>query len=220
MTSTSGETDPRVARSRARVLDAVAFLLVDKGVRGVTVEAVMARSGVARATVYRHWPTRQELVLAGLRHLLPPPAPPVVVDGTLSQRLTSSLGELARQMAVEPWASAIPALLEAARGEPEIAAATARFVADRQAPLRALLREAAEDGSLPSVDVELALAQLLGPLVYRRLISSEPLDEALCANVVEGFLRGHATRDTANAVGGVSSPGATAHDRPATTVEG
>lgn len=220
MTSTSGETDPRVARSRARVLDAVASLLVETGVQEVTVEAVMARSGVARATVYRHWPTRQELVLAGLRHLVPPPLPPIVVDGTLSQRLTSSLGELARQMAVEPWAHAIPALLEAARREPEIAAATARFVADRQAPLRAVLRDAVEDGSLPSVDVELALAQLLGPLVYRRLITSEPIDEALCTHVVEDFLRGHASRNTANAVGGLSSPGATGHDRPATTVEG
>jgi TetR/AcrR family transcriptional regulator of autoinduction and epiphytic fitness len=220
MTSTSGETDPRVARSRARVLDAVAFLLVEKGVRGVTVEAVMARSGVARATVYRHWPTRQELVLAGLRHLLPQPPPPIAVDGTLAQRLTSSLGDLARQMAVEPWAHAIPALLEAARREPEIAAATAQFVADRQALLRAVLREAVEDGSLPPVEVELALAQLLGPLVYRRLITSEPIDEALCANVVEDFLRGRAAPGTATAVPGLSSPGATAHDRPATTVEG
>ncbi|MGH3378776.1 MAG: TetR/AcrR family transcriptional regulator [Actinoallomurus sp.] len=193
MASSSGETDPRVARSRARVLDAVASLLVEAGVRGVTVDAVMARSGVARATVYRHWPTRQELVLAGLRHLLPPPAPRTAVEGTLAERLAGLLGELTRQMAVEPWAHAVPALLDAARREPEIAAATARFVADRQAPLRAVLDEAAADGTLPGLDVETALALLLGPFVYRRLITSEPLDERLCANVVHNFLRGHAT---------------------------
>jgi TetR/AcrR family transcriptional regulator, regulator of autoinduction and epiphytic fitness len=191
MASTTGETDPRVARSRARVLDAVASLLVETGVRGVTVDAVMARSGVARATVYRHWPTRQELVLAGLRHLLPPPAPAAPVEGDLAERLTGLLGDLARQMAVEPWAHAIPALLDAARREPEIAAATARFVADRQVPLRGVLEEAAADGSLAGLDVETALAQLLGPIVYRRLITSEPLDERLCADVVRTFLRGH-----------------------------
>ena len=71
-------------------------------------------------------------------------------------------------------------------------AATAQFVAGRQAPLRALLNEAVADGSLPGLDVETALAQLLGPFVYRRLITSEPLDERLCANVVQSFLRGHA----------------------------
>src|SRR4051812_3477399 len=106
MTSTRDETDPRVTRSRARVLDAVASLLGEKGVRGVTVEEVMARSGVARATVYRHWPTRQALVLAGLRHLLPPLAPQTMVAGTLSDRLLAVLGELARQMEMEPWAHA------------------------------------------------------------------------------------------------------------------
>ncbi|MGI8335057.1 TetR/AcrR family transcriptional regulator [Actinomadura scrupuli] len=191
MASTIGETDPRVTRSRARVLDAVASLLVEKGVRGVTVEAVMARSGVARATVYRHWPTRQALVLAGLRHLLPPPVPQTTVAGTLSQRLTSVLGELARQMEVEPWAHAVPALLDAARLEPEIATVTAQFVADRQAPIRAVLQEAVEAGSLPGLDIGIALAQLTGPLVYRRLITSEPLDEELCAKVVEDFVRSH-----------------------------
>jgi AcrR family transcriptional regulator len=196
MTATSDEADPRVVRSRARVLDAVASLLVEKGVRGVTVDAVMARSGVARATVYRHWPTRQALVLAGLRHLLPPPVPQTAVDGTLSQRLTSVLGGLARQMEVEPWAHAIPALLDAARREPEIATVAARFVADRQAPVRAVLREAVADGSLPRLDVETALAQLLGPLVYRRLLTSEPLDEELCAHIVEDFLRGQSPQVT------------------------
>jgi AcrR family transcriptional regulator len=175
------------------VLDAVASLLVEKGVRGVTVEAVMARSGVARATVYRHWPTRQALVLAGLRHLLPPPVPRTMVAGTLSQRLVSVLGELARQMEVEPWVHAVPALLDAARLEPEIATVTAQFIADRQAPMRVVLQEAVDAGSLPGLDIGTALAQLLGPLVYRRLITSEPLDEELCAKVVEDFLRSHAS---------------------------
>lgn len=181
-----------MTRSRARVLDAVASLLVEKGVRGVTVDAVLARSGVARATVYRHWPTRRALVLAGLRHLLPPPAPQPMAGGTLSQRLTSVVGELARQMEVEPWVHAVPALLDAARREPEIATVTAQFVADRQAPVRAVLQEAVAAGSLPGLDIEAALAQLLGPLVYRRLITSEPLNEELGANIVKDFLRSHA----------------------------
>ncbi len=172
------------------MLDAVAALLVEHGVQGVTVDAVIARSGSARATVYRHWPTRQALVLAGLQHLLPPPAPdPATRGGSLAERLGSYLGELVRQLAAEPWVHAMPVLLDAARREPDVAQATANFVEERQAPLRAILREAVEDGSLPAVDIDVAVAQLLGPLVYRRLITSEPLDDALCASVIDGFLR-------------------------------
>ncbi len=190
MRSSARAPDPRVERSRARVLDAVASLLVEQGIQEITVDAVMARSGVARATVYRHWPTRQALVLAGLRHLLPPPAPrPEAREGTLARQLTSYLVGLTRQLAVEPWVPAMPALLDAARREPEVARATARFAAERQAPLRAMIGEAVEDGSLAAVDIEAALAQLLGPLLYRRLITPEPLGEDSCAAIVEDFLR-------------------------------
>jgi AcrR family transcriptional regulator len=192
MESTSREVDPRVERSRARVLDAVAALLIEKGVEAVTVEAVMERSGVARATVYRHWPTRQALVLAGLQHVLPSPGPePLPGSGSLSQRLTRYLAELARQLVVEPWVHAVPALLDAARRQSEIAQATARFVEERQAPLRRMLQEAVQDGSLAGLDVEVALAQLLGPLVYRRLITSEPLGQEFCAQIVADLLRNH-----------------------------
>jgi TetR/AcrR family transcriptional regulator, regulator of autoinduction and epiphytic fitness len=191
MVSTTAHPDPRVVRSQARVLDAVAYLLVEEGVAGVTIDAVMTRSGVARATVYRHWPSRRALVLAGLHHLLPPPTSTVRTGGPLYERLRAQLTGLTRQMSEEPWARALPALLDAARRVPEVERATARFVEERRAPLRALLDEAVQNGELPPLEVQVALAQLLGPLVYRKLITSEPLDETLCASVVAGFLHGH-----------------------------
>src|SRR5947207_807252 len=49
---------PRGARARERVLQAALEVLAEQGLPGFTVEAVAARSGASKATVYRHWPSR------------------------------------------------------------------------------------------------------------------------------------------------------------------
>ena len=56
--------DPRVARTRAVVLDAAIDLLAERGYSGFSVEGVVDRTGVAKTTLYRHWPTRDDLLAA------------------------------------------------------------------------------------------------------------------------------------------------------------
>src|SRR5271154_2815383 len=54
--------DERVRRSRAAVLGATAHLLSERGFAGATVDEISRRSGVAKTTIYRHWPTRTDLL--------------------------------------------------------------------------------------------------------------------------------------------------------------
>src|SRR5436309_15957251 len=56
----------RSARIRQAVLDAAFAELGEKGYGGLSIEAVAQRSGVAKTTVYRRWPTRDELVADAL----------------------------------------------------------------------------------------------------------------------------------------------------------
>jgi AcrR family transcriptional regulator len=56
----------RPSAARTRILDAAAALFTEHGVRGVGVDTVIARSGVAKATLYRHFPSKDDLVLAYL----------------------------------------------------------------------------------------------------------------------------------------------------------
>ena len=56
--------DARIERTQNAVMAAAADLVVEQGPAGLTVDAVVARSGVAKSTVYRHWATRDELVAA------------------------------------------------------------------------------------------------------------------------------------------------------------
>lgn len=56
--------DPRVARSRAAIIRAATDLLVEGGPNAVTIDAIVAQSGVAKSTIYRHWQSRDEVLLA------------------------------------------------------------------------------------------------------------------------------------------------------------
>src|SRR5918993_1397125 len=76
----SDEIDPRIERSRHHVLIATVDLLREVGYSRLTIEAVAARSGVAKSTIYRHWPGKVELVTDAFttlqrRDAEPPPGP-------------------------------------------------------------------------------------------------------------------------------------------------
>ena len=69
--------DPRIARSRAAVVRAATDLLVESGPSAVTVDAIVARSGVAKSTIYRHWESRDDILHAVIEQCVPDmPAPP------------------------------------------------------------------------------------------------------------------------------------------------
>jgi AcrR family transcriptional regulator len=90
MTDTAARPDPRVERSRQAILDATLQLLAQDGdVGSLTVEAVAARSGVAKTTIYRRWRDKWELALdAVMIDMLPRLDEPVDVGDTRKELLT------------------------------------------------------------------------------------------------------------------------------------
>ena len=88
-------TDPRPARSRARLLEAATTLLRSGGPSAVTVDAVTRASNVARATLYRHFPSGNDLLAAAF-HALIPPAPIPPDEGSLRDRLDRGAGRVLR----------------------------------------------------------------------------------------------------------------------------
>src|SRR5215813_10918428 len=51
-------TDPRSVRAHQSVLTATVELLLEGGLPAATVDAISARSGVSKMTIYKHWPSR------------------------------------------------------------------------------------------------------------------------------------------------------------------
>jgi AcrR family transcriptional regulator len=186
--------DPRIAASRAALLQAVVELLCEKGVSAVTIDEVLERAKVARATLYRHWPNRRALILDGLAELMKAPAIPLS-EGDLGQRLRAYLDVLADQFRgnTVSLARVLPSLLEASRHDPELAQHMPAFHAARRAPIHAIIQDAKAAGEVrQDLDSDTALAELVGPLLFRRLILGETVDQAFRESIVSDFLAAHA----------------------------
>ncbi len=181
--------DPRVLRTRTAVLDVAAALLVEGGASAVTVEAIVQRSGVARSTIYRHWPSRADVVAAAFTRIIPPlPDPPP--SGDVGSRLLAVLQTLAAQMAAERFAASVPAILDSTRRDPELAGFRRAFTDSQTRPLTEILHAAVAKGELGAdLDVDAAVARLVGPMFFRRVVLDQPLDAGYADDTVRLFLR-------------------------------
>jgi AcrR family transcriptional regulator len=180
--------DPRVVRSKAAILAAAAELISEEGFGGVSIEAVAARSGAAKTTIYRHWPNREALVIEAFGLCAGPKAGPPAT-GSLRGDLLEILSGLARFLREEGSCASVQSLADAARRDPELAELHAAFIAERQRPMVEVLERGVGHGELPrGLDVQNAVSVLVGPLFYRAMVSFEPLDDAFVESVVDGAL--------------------------------
>ncbi|MFV0523884.1 MAG: TetR/AcrR family transcriptional regulator [Acidimicrobiales bacterium] len=178
--TTSDRVDPRVVRSRARVLHAAAELLVEGGPRNVTVDLVSERSGVAKSTMYRHWSSRAELLLDVLRTRLPPLDTPDLTAG-FEAALRSVARQAAATMADPEWARMLPSMYVLRLQEPELARLADASKQDRVDQLRAILDLGAAEGRVPAgLDPERVVALLVGPMMFAAFNNAVPdrADEA------------------------------------------
>jgi TetR/AcrR family transcriptional regulator of autoinduction and epiphytic fitness len=181
------EPDPRVERSRRVILEAVLDELGAVGYGTLTIEGVAARAGVGKSTIYRHWSGKLDLVEDAFRTLKAPVQAPE--EGTLRERVTGLLELVACLVEQSTYSACMPALIEAAEHDEQVRDLHRRFSAERRAILIDLLRDAVDDGELPSdTDPELLGDALVGPIVLRRLMLYEPLDPAIVPKLVDQLL--------------------------------
>lgn len=180
--------DPRVVLSRERVLTATLDLLTEAGLGGLTIDDISKRSGVAKTTIYRHWPNRNALVIdACLRMTDGDDEPPDT--GSLKGDVTAILSSLADLLVTARWASMLPSIVDAAERDPDIAEVHSRLQRWHAAPLRAALERAALRGEIsPEADLSAIAAALVGPLYFRRWFSREPINDSFVDLIVRGIL--------------------------------
>ncbi|NLD85376.1 MAG: TetR/AcrR family transcriptional regulator [Actinomycetales bacterium] len=183
--------DPRRARSRGKLLDAAADLLVSGGAAAVTVDAVTRLSGVARTTLYRNFPSTDSLIAAAFRRLLPDPEPPPAGMEVREQliRLCTDLTRLVQNVPMQQSMLGWLAMGRNTTDDDELGELRRGIVATYAAPFHEAISAAEADGSLVPGDRDLAVGQLGGPVVLARLIGLRPLTEADIERIVDDFLR-------------------------------
>lgn len=179
--------DPRVARTRQAVHAAVHELLRRSGIESVTHQRVAEAAGVGRASVYRHWPARTDLILDALAAR--PPVTEWRTSGDVARDLRTELGRIREVLEESALLPQIVALIGRAEWEPELRELKLQLVDHASRPLRAALVAAVGRHDLPeSIDFGLALARLAGPLFFRKLVTDEAVDDAFVDAVVDAFL--------------------------------
>lgn len=157
------------ARSEDAILRATVDLLAEEGFAGVTVDAVAARAGVGKATIYRHWGSRATLVHDAAQCLHTPEEPPDT--GDLRADLEAMLGNLAGFLASPETGRVLTSLLDAAERDPELAALREEHARQKRAIFRHAFERAVARGEIADdLDLEAVVDLAAGPLFYRRLM--------------------------------------------------
>jgi AcrR family transcriptional regulator len=204
------KVDPRPARSRARLLEAATALLRAGGPSAVTVDAVTRGANVARATLYRHFPSGNDLLAAAFNGLIPA-APMPTEEGTLRDRLIAVVAAFGQSIAERPgmvmamsWLALgrdLEQLPESDRGRTADSAAVStlreRIAQQYAAPFDAIFDSPAA-AELGDIDRTRAFALLIGPAVLGRLSTLPDFDYRDAAQAaVDGFLHVQRTQNQA-----------------------
>lgn len=185
--------DARIERTQNAVMQAAADLVMEEGPSGLTVDAVVARSGVAKSTVYRHWATRDELVAAVFANCAPhldPPDPALGFDAAL-RSLAYEFVELLND---EQWRRFLPALLLLKSQKGAIAELNGEMKEQQTEVIRSVMQLGVDEGVLPAEvldELELTMTLLTGPFLMASLVETVALDHHLADRAVDQFLSAH-----------------------------
>jgi AcrR family transcriptional regulator len=179
---------PRSNEADLAITRATIELLFEEGYEGLTMAGVAQRAGVSTATLYRRYQSKEDLVVGAVAGM----------KDEFDQTETGRLVDDIRAMATEGCAtfhSAGGQLMKSMIGEvqrnPELAAAVRRQVIDhRREKARRIIEAAVERGEIPPpADADVALDMIGGPMVFRALVTGEPLDEEFAENLTRLALR-------------------------------
>jgi AcrR family transcriptional regulator len=164
-------------------------VVAEQGYSTLALTEVAKRAGVSTATLYRRWPSKAPLVLDALRTLILTIAPPDT--GDTQHDLTVFLTERIQTLGSPLLAQLIPALTAEAQRD----RAFAELFWSLQAPVReqafTLFERGIARGELPdTLDRDLALDLLLGPITFRVFVGGAPLDPQLAPAIVQAVLYG------------------------------
>jgi AcrR family transcriptional regulator len=177
--------NPQAQRTQNLMLTAAQELLAEHGAEAVTHLKVAQQAGVARATVYRHWPDRAAILVDLLRanaDIVPVSADP---DLALVDRVSATLATFARALNGEGGRT-LAAMIGLAEWDEDVFAALERMAQFGPMLLRGIIADGIADGSLVAgSDPDLIADMLIGPLYFRRLLYHDHLDHTYIETLVQ-----------------------------------
>jgi AcrR family transcriptional regulator len=183
-------TRARSARAHAAVLTATRELLEEGGLPAATIDAIGSRSGVSKATIYNHWPSRTAIAAEAFGQQMAESVP-LPDTGTAARDLAEQVRQVSAFYASDNG-RVFAQLLAASVTDPHAAAYFREFfLAGRRETTRQLWRRAIDRGEArPGIDTDTAADLLFGGLIYRLLNGNTPLTEDRADAIASAALHG------------------------------
>lgn len=187
---------PRDRAAHAAILRAAIDLTREVGYDALAIDAVAARAGVGKATIYRYWPNKELLLAEAVEAIvrLMPPVDTGKVEGDLMILMGATM-----MMYQDPAGPPLLSAFIAAMARSPLIAERIRngFVGVRRAAMREALQRGIARGELDAnTNVELALDLLGGSMLWRSLLSGESITEAYTREVVRRVLKAFGSPST------------------------
>lgn len=187
---------PRSERAARAIIDATLDLLAEEGgVTGVSIEAVAARAGVGKTTIYRRWPNKEALIidaLAALKEPFPAPRGDSAHDDLVAIA-RAFVSDRADRKRLECYWS----IMGGAERYPELMSRFTREVVEpRRDIVRMVLRRGVDTGELRAdLDVEVTLWLIMGALAQRaRAFGTGPIPDDFADKVIDVLMAGIGAR--------------------------
>jgi AcrR family transcriptional regulator len=185
---------PRSEEADRAIIEAALSLFAESGPEGLCIERVAARAGVGKATIYRRWPGKEDLLLDAMAALkLPLPEP----KGTsVREDLVAILDAMLLEFADRRRARQLALLQGEGAKYPRLMSRYLETVVEpRREVIRSALRRGVATGELrEDTDVEVATLMLGGTVVARSRDGEPPVDRRFARQVVDELLRGLSAR--------------------------
>lgn len=175
--------------ARAKMLTSTRVIITERGIDGFTVDEVARRSGVAKSTIYRHFSSGDELMLAAVDDLVDVIEP--VDTGSLRGDLGVVVREFVRLASVVEFRTMFVSLMNRARVDPDFAARLRTVKEQRHTPIRRVLQRGIARGEVdPEIDLELAMQFVQGPFVTTVIVEDGEISERALELYLDLIVRG------------------------------
>jgi len=183
---------PRDESINVAILDATVDEMIEKGMDGMSMEGIAVRAGVAKTTVYRRWPSIEELCIAAIGRLGSDADPVEPTGRSARDELLAQLERMRRKWTNERYGAVMRRAAADATANPDLyARARERIVAPHIAAMNRTLQRAVDEGVIrPGVDLDWVRQLLTAPILAATMTLKSRVSRAQLEFTLDAVLNG------------------------------
>ncbi len=188
-TTSRRPSGPRAEAREQAILDAALELLMEVGYDRLSMDALAERAHAGKATIYRHWSGKAQVVAEALRRMKGDKIMPSPSTGSLRGDLLAAMTQLCDSL-TDTESDILVGVLSAMRRDPELAELVHAQINDsKRAQFERIIDDAVRRGELPEGSTADLVEEVVPALFITRLVVlGQPIDDEYATHVVDNIV--------------------------------